>query len=69
MSEPANDTLMVSIKEAARLLGLSRPTIYALVNNGELKTRRIGRRRMIARSVLEAFVKRDHSTEEGETTA
>lgn len=47
---------LVSIKEASRLLGLGRSTIYVLINEGRLQTRRIGRRTLIPRTAIEALL-------------
>ena len=33
---------LISVKEAARILGVSLGTIYNRINNGELKSRKIG---------------------------
>lgn len=37
----------VSISEAAEALGLVRTTIYALINDGQLDTIKVGRRRLV----------------------
>jgi excisionase family DNA binding protein len=39
--------VLISIEEAMRRLGVSRGTIYRLIESGELVDRRIGRRRLI----------------------
>jgi len=47
----------LKIPEAARLLGISRATAYALAARGELPgARRIGRRIVVLKSVLEKFL-------------
>lgn len=51
-----NQTLLVTIEEAARLLGIGRTTMFELIGRGELKSVRLGRRRLIARRQLESFV-------------
>jgi excisionase family DNA binding protein len=58
------DEELLDISEAARRLNLSRTTLYALIGRGELKSRTIGRRRMILRAALDAFVRKDHRTRE-----
>lgn len=58
------DGELVDLREAARRLNLSRTTLYALIGRGELKSRTIGRRRMIPRGALDAFVRKDHATKE-----
>ena len=49
--EPAPRNL--SIAEAASLLGVSRSTVYNRLRTGELRSVRIGRRRLIPSSELE----------------
>src|SRR5579864_3249577 len=58
------DEELLDIAEAARRLNLSRTTLYALITRGELKSRTIGRRRMIPRAAIEGFAKKDHLTRE-----
>ena len=48
--------LSYSIAEAALILGISRGFAYRLVAAGDLPTFRLGRRRLVARRDLEAFV-------------
>jgi excisionase family DNA binding protein len=58
------DEELLDIAEAARRLNLSRTTLYALIMRSELKSRLIGRRRMIPRTAIEGFVRKDHLTRE-----
>ena len=44
--------LLVSVKEARRLIGVSHTQIYTLINDGSLETVRVGRRRLIRYSSL-----------------
>lgn len=47
----------LKVEEAAKVLGVSRATAYALAARGELPgARRIGRRIVVLRSVLEKFL-------------
>ncbi len=55
LTPPPEPTAMVSIAEAARLLGCSRTTVYAALDGGSLASRHIGRRRLIARAELDRF--------------
>jgi excisionase family DNA binding protein len=48
--------ILVSIKEASRLIGIGNTRIYELINVGALETMRIGRRRMIRYSSIQNFV-------------
>jgi excisionase family DNA binding protein len=43
---------------AARLLGIGRTTVYDLVNRGELRSTKIGRRTLVAVEDIDAFVDR-----------
>jgi excisionase family DNA binding protein len=44
--------------EAARLLGISPRTLWQLEKDGAIRSKRIGRRVLYARSVLEDFARR-----------
>jgi excisionase family DNA binding protein len=55
------EVLAVSIADAARRLGVSARTVATLVARNELRSLRIGRRRVIPTRVLEEFLNRDHS--------
>ena len=50
------DRVALSVTEAAVLLGVSRPTIYQLMNREDFPSFRIGTRRLISRSGLERWV-------------
>lgn len=45
-----------SVDEACEALGVGRTVIYGLLKRGALKRRKIGRRTIILRADLEAFV-------------
>ena len=49
--------LAVGMAEAARRLGLSTRTVATLVSRRQLRSRKVGRRRIIPVGALEAFVK------------
>ena len=49
-------TLLVTVEEAARLLGIGRTTMFELIARGDVKSVRLGRRRLISRKSLESFV-------------
>ncbi|WP_239348322.1 helix-turn-helix domain-containing protein [Frankia sp. Cj5] len=51
-------TLLLTATEAADLLGVSRATVYELLNAGQLESVRIGRSRRIPRAALVAYVDR-----------
>ncbi|HWE65163.1 MAG TPA: helix-turn-helix domain-containing protein [Acidimicrobiales bacterium] len=48
--------LTLRVEEAAVLLGISRGLAYELINRGELPALRLGRRIVVPRAALEAFV-------------
>jgi excisionase family DNA binding protein len=48
--------LVVSVREAAEAMGLSRSSIYRLIERGELETIKIGARRLVKRDVIERFL-------------
>lgn len=50
--------LSYRIDEAVAATGLSRPTLYRLVERGELSIFKVGTRTLIMASVLEAFLER-----------
>ncbi len=52
-NEPA---MLFAITEAATILGIGRTNVYALLKRGELRSVKIGGRRLIPRAALEAFV-------------
>ena len=55
MPQPS-EPLQVDIVEAARLLRLSRSTIYAMLNRGELPSTRWGMARRIPVAALRAWI-------------
>ena len=50
------ERLAFSVDEAARIIGLSRDLLYDQMRNGKLAYLKIGRRRIITRQHLEAFL-------------
>lgn len=55
--------LAVGTTEAARLLGVSRPTLYQLLNRADFPSFRVGSRVLISVAGLQAWV--DRQTKEG----
>jgi excisionase family DNA binding protein len=49
--------LLLTIPEAARVLGIGRSTLYELIARGAIETVHIGRAHRIAAAALHAFVK------------
>jgi excisionase family DNA binding protein len=50
------EKLAFSILETCRLLSLGRTSIYVAINSGELKAVKAGRRTLVTRESLQAFV-------------
>lgn len=55
---PPPEPLLISVKETALILGLSRNHTYALLDLGVIDSRYIGRRRLVVKSSLNEFVER-----------
>ncbi|MCZ8314130.1 helix-turn-helix domain-containing protein [Phreatobacter sp.] len=53
-----NTTVALSPHEAARLAGCGRTTLYAAIASGSLKARKLGRRTLIRRDDLLAWLDR-----------
>ncbi|MCB1681558.1 MAG: helix-turn-helix domain-containing protein [Alphaproteobacteria bacterium] len=49
--------LSLSIEETQIATGLGRTKIYQLINSGELKARKIGKRTFVLKGDLDAFLK------------
>lgn len=54
--------ILVPIRQAAELLGVSVRTVQNLITVKELPSRKIGRRRLIPYSALQALARRDSDT-------
>lgn len=54
--------LAVSIEQAAEMIGVCGKTVRNLIAAKELPSRKIGRRRVIRVSDLQAFLRGDHGT-------
>lgn len=55
MAEP----LTYTVEQAAALLGVSRSAYYEAIKRGELPARRVGRRIVVPRAQLEAWINRE----------
>lgn len=58
MTNNSEQTITLSVEEAARLLGISPGLAYELVHRGELAAIRLGRRILVPRHVIESLVNR-----------
>lgn len=52
----ANDKMAISIAEAVEIMGLSRPSVYKLIKRPDFPSFKIGKRILISRSGLEAWI-------------
>ncbi|WP_045877110.1 helix-turn-helix domain-containing protein [Pseudofrankia sp. DC12] len=55
MTAPTAPKLLLTVEEAADVLGLGRTTTYALIRTGALKSVRIGRARRVRVTDLDAY--------------
>jgi excisionase family DNA binding protein len=53
---PTEGALLLSVADAAKALGVSRGSLYDLVNRGEIQSLQIGRRRLVPRKALLDFI-------------
>ena len=49
---------LLSISDTAKVLGVGRSKLYALINEGSLETVPVGRRRLVVVASIERFVER-----------
>lgn len=68
MTELADLPLLLSVEQAASAIGLSRTVFYDRMMRGQIVSVKEGRRRLIPRGALEAYVSR-LLAEQGEPTA
>jgi excisionase family DNA binding protein len=50
------EPLAISVNDAARVLGLGRTSIYAMIGSGRLETFKLGRRTLIKTSSIRRLV-------------
>ena len=53
---PAFERRALSIEEAAKTCGLSRATLYRLLNDGKLTTIKVGARRLVPVGAIDALL-------------
>ncbi|HEY9471707.1 MAG TPA: helix-turn-helix domain-containing protein [Propionibacteriaceae bacterium] len=46
----------LSVEQAAQLLNVGRSTAYDLIRSGQLRSVKIGRRRLVPRDALDSFI-------------
>lgn len=55
--QKATVPISVGVEEAARLIGIARSMLYEMIARGDIASFKVGRRRLILMSVLEAHVR------------
>lgn len=55
-SPPSPAALAYSINDAAAVIGIGPTLLEELIARGEIKSFKVGRRRLVSRAALEAFV-------------
>ncbi len=58
--------LLVSVEEASAILSLGRSKVFELVAAGEIESLKVGRRRLIPRQALDAYVQRQREVQAAE---
>ncbi len=58
--------LLVPVEEAAAILSLGRSKVFELVAAGEIESLKVGRRRLIPRQALDAYVQRQREAQAAE---
>ena len=58
-TEPEQAKRLLTVRESCERLGISHPTLYALLNSGRIKSLKIGRARRVPVSEIEAFVQNE----------
>ena len=56
------EKLVMSIEEAGKKLGLSRPTAYKLAKSGELPTIKLGRKIVVSKVQLDRLLSGEYKT-------
>ena len=56
MDNTKPQSLLLKPEDAARLLGISRSTVFDLIAHGKIKSLKIGRSRRILQSEIEKFI-------------
>lgn len=56
VTPPPEPPALLSIDDAAHTLGIGRTRLYALMDDGSLPSLHVGKRRMVRRADVEAFI-------------
>ena len=54
---PNNPPILISVAEAARLLGVGRSTVYDIIGRGDLRVAKIGRRTLVSVAEVETYAR------------
>jgi excisionase family DNA binding protein len=65
VERPSSNPLAVAVEEAARLLGVGRSTVIALLGPGTVRSVRVGGRRLVPTKALEEFLDQHGDREVG----
>jgi excisionase family DNA binding protein len=57
-TEPEPRQRLLTVRESCERLGISHPTLYNLLNSGQIKSLKIGRARRVPSTEVDAFVRR-----------
>ena len=52
-----NDRLSMSVEDASELIGISRATLYIEIRRKQIKTFRVGGRRLISREAIHEYIR------------
>lgn len=58
MNTPAAQPLALSVADTAKRLSVGKTTCFALIGSGQLSTFRVGRKRLVLASSIDAFIAR-----------
>ena len=62
-AQPDGGPVAYDVPEVLRRLGVTRPTIYRFLRSGELRSFRLGSRRLVSAEALEEFIRARESAE------
>ena len=62
---PDDGVVAYDVAEVLRRLGVTRPTIYRFLNSGELRSFRLGTRRLVSADALADFIRTREEAESG----
>ena len=68
MNTSNTEPLLLTVPESAKLLNVSRVTVFKLLRAGRLASLKIGAKRMIPRQELDRFIERETTMKDAEIT-